>query len=175
MDLAKYQVQKGDTLYTIAKRYGMTVTDLLKANPHLAQNPNRIFAGENIGIPTESATNTEQVKELTKNKEPFWMRVAKRLNTAPSNGEAGLSTTNTVAQESWGHHVIPEKEKWEFTYTNRFAPTQKELSELDTLIAADEENLFNEERSKIRKENNLAKIEPPKASSLSYNGLKIIK
>ena len=44
-------VQKGDTLWKIAKREGVTLDALIKANPQI-KDPNVIFPGEKVFIPT---------------------------------------------------------------------------------------------------------------------------
>jgi plastocyanin/phage tail protein X len=46
-----YLVQRGDTLFRIAFRFGTNVQALLAANPGI-RNPNRIFAGQQLIIPT---------------------------------------------------------------------------------------------------------------------------
>jgi LysM repeat protein len=48
-----YTVQRGDTLYSIARRYGTTVTAIAQANGIL--NPAYISVGQVLLIPTESA------------------------------------------------------------------------------------------------------------------------
>ena len=45
----KYTVQRGDTLYSIATRLGVTTADLAKAN-NLA-NPNQIYTGQVLIVP----------------------------------------------------------------------------------------------------------------------------
>ncbi len=45
-----YVVQKGDTLFKIAKRFGTTVEAIVKANPEIT-DPNLIFPGQKILIP----------------------------------------------------------------------------------------------------------------------------
>ncbi len=45
-----YRVQAGDTLYSIAQRYGLTLQQLLAANPEVT-NPNSIQIGQPICIP----------------------------------------------------------------------------------------------------------------------------
>lgn len=45
-----YIIQPGDTLSAIARRFGITVEQLLAANPQIT-DPNRIFPGERISIP----------------------------------------------------------------------------------------------------------------------------
>lgn len=45
-----YVVRKGDTLWGIAGRYGVALTDLIAANPQI-KNPNFIYPGETVVIP----------------------------------------------------------------------------------------------------------------------------
>ncbi len=46
----KYVVQKGDTLFLIAKKFGVTLNALIAANPQI-KDPNRISPGDVINIP----------------------------------------------------------------------------------------------------------------------------
>lgn len=46
-----YTVQRGDTLWAIARRYGCTVEEIADLNGGLIQNPNLIFAGWELKIP----------------------------------------------------------------------------------------------------------------------------
>ena len=43
-------VAQGDTLWAIAARYGVTLEELLAANPTIS-NPNRIQVGQKVVIP----------------------------------------------------------------------------------------------------------------------------
>lgn len=45
-----YVVRKGDTLWGIAGRYGVALTDLIAVNPQI-KNPNLIYPGETVVIP----------------------------------------------------------------------------------------------------------------------------
>lgn len=47
----EYVVQPGDTMFLIAKRHGVSLDELIKANPQI-RNPDVIFPGEVIHIPT---------------------------------------------------------------------------------------------------------------------------
>ena len=49
-DKCEYVVKKGDTLATIARRKGTTTDALLKANPSLRKNPDRLRPGQSIRI-----------------------------------------------------------------------------------------------------------------------------
>ena len=45
-----YTVRKGDTLWGIAKRFGVSLTALIAANPQI-KNPNLIYPGDRVYIP----------------------------------------------------------------------------------------------------------------------------
>ena len=45
-----YTVRKGDTLWGIAKHYGVELTTLIAANPQI-KNPNLIYPGNRVNIP----------------------------------------------------------------------------------------------------------------------------
>ncbi len=45
-----YRVVRGDTMFEIANRYGISLETLIRANPQIA-NPNLIFPGQEICIP----------------------------------------------------------------------------------------------------------------------------
>ena len=45
-----YTVRKGDTLWGIARRYGVTLSQLIAANPQI-KNPNLIYPGNEVRIP----------------------------------------------------------------------------------------------------------------------------
>lgn len=47
---AYYTVKKGDTLWGIAKRYGVSLTALITANPQI-KNPNLIYPGDRVQMP----------------------------------------------------------------------------------------------------------------------------
>lgn len=47
-----YKIQKGDTLSRIARFTGLTLADIMDANPTI-NNPNRIYAGDEIKIPAK--------------------------------------------------------------------------------------------------------------------------
>ena len=47
-----YTVQKGDSLFLIAQRFGIPLQDLIRANPQIP-NPNLIFIGQRICVPAK--------------------------------------------------------------------------------------------------------------------------
>lgn len=61
-----YTVQKGDTMWKIASKYHVGTSELIKANPSV-KNPDSIYVGEKLNIPTADSTvtsNTQQVIKL---------------------------------------------------------------------------------------------------------------
>ena len=58
-----YTVQKGDTLWTIAKKYGCTVAQIVAANSDLIKNPNLIRPGWQLEIPQGEATDADNTPD----------------------------------------------------------------------------------------------------------------
>ena len=52
-----YVIKQGDTLSKIAKKFGLTVDDILQANTTTIKDPNKIALGEQIVIPVPSASD----------------------------------------------------------------------------------------------------------------------
>ena len=59
----EYQIRKGDTLSSIAKQYNISIKKLLDLNPKLKGQPNLIFNGDKINVP--SADNDETIPGFT--------------------------------------------------------------------------------------------------------------
>ncbi len=55
-----YTVKPGDTLYFIAKRFSVTLNELIRANPQI-KNPDLIFPGQEICVPKEV---TEEIPKV---------------------------------------------------------------------------------------------------------------
>jgi murein DD-endopeptidase MepM/ murein hydrolase activator NlpD len=53
-----YKVKAGDNLSKVAKRYGISLAQLLKANPQI-KNPDKIKVGQAINLPDTSTDNTK--------------------------------------------------------------------------------------------------------------------
>src|SRR4026209_65745 len=62
----RYKVKPGDTLSKIAKRNGISLAQLLKANPQIT-NPDRIRVGQLVNLPD---TSTDTTKPLPSNVVP---------------------------------------------------------------------------------------------------------
>ncbi len=56
-----YTIQPGDTLSSIAQRFGVDTRDLLAANPQIS-NPDRIYAGDRLAIPDAEGSRQYTVR-----------------------------------------------------------------------------------------------------------------
>jgi len=52
----RHEVRRGDTLYSVARRYGVTVTELAQANPNLAGS---LKAGQTLRLPSNAQSSEE--------------------------------------------------------------------------------------------------------------------
>lgn len=57
-----YKVKKKDTIYGIAKKYNITIEDLMRANPDLKNSNGILKADEKLAIPMPSATQSAPVQ-----------------------------------------------------------------------------------------------------------------
>lgn len=53
-----YTVRRGDTMYKIAKRFGISLGEMIKANPQV-KNPNRILPGQELCVPAGTGTTPD--------------------------------------------------------------------------------------------------------------------
>jgi len=90
--LEAYTIKAGDNLTKIAKAAGVSIEDIMKANPQI-KDPNKIFAGAKIEIPRikkEEPKKEEPKKEESK-KEQTTEKVSNDIkNVIPVNEFAGL-------------------------------------------------------------------------------------
>jgi uncharacterized YkwD family protein/spore coat assembly protein SafA len=61
-----YTVQKGDSLWKIASKYQVGVSELIKANPQFS-NPNLIYPNQKVNIPTVNEDTQNAVIQLVNN------------------------------------------------------------------------------------------------------------
>jgi uncharacterized YkwD family protein/spore coat assembly protein SafA len=59
-----YTVQSGDSLWKIAVRYQVGISEIIQANPQF-KNPNVIYPGEKVNIPNLSATKSIESQVIT--------------------------------------------------------------------------------------------------------------
>ena len=95
-------VQPGETLYSIAYRYGTTVDAIAKANG--ITNPNQIYAGQKLNVPTSSGGSSGgstgcRIRHTVKSGEWVW-QIARDYGVDPyailaANGMT-VQTANTI-------------------------------------------------------------------------------
>lgn len=57
--MMRYTVQRGDTLWDLARKHGTTVDELMRLNPHI-QDRNKIYAGRAINLPDGPSQGSSQ-------------------------------------------------------------------------------------------------------------------
>jgi len=87
----QYEIQPGDTLSEIAQANGMTVDQLLAANPQIT-DPNMIYAGQGLNIPSTPATMppTTTTPPTTKKKDTVWDKIQKAGQKVLDAGMEGI-------------------------------------------------------------------------------------
>jgi murein DD-endopeptidase MepM/ murein hydrolase activator NlpD len=80
-----YKIKPGDTLSAIAKRNGISLAQLLKANPQIT-NPDRIQVGQVVNLPD---TSTETTQPLPSNVVPAIKEAATTVVAAAAGAAAG--------------------------------------------------------------------------------------
>ncbi|WP_052380475.1 LysM peptidoglycan-binding domain-containing protein [Paenibacillus camerounensis] len=66
----KHTVKQGDTLWKLSKAWGITLKEIIDANPQL-KNPNALMTGEIVNIPKKSNTTTIQPQSIQNNAVPI--------------------------------------------------------------------------------------------------------
>ncbi|MBC9783948.1 peptidoglycan-binding protein [Heliobacterium chlorum] len=95
-----YYVRPGDTLYTIAQRYGLTMEQILELNP--LPDPNSLQVGQNLWLPVPSRESMGPCPPLTEGtRGPSVSRLQQLLtrsglNPGPIDGIFGSQTQNAV-------------------------------------------------------------------------------
>jgi murein DD-endopeptidase MepM/ murein hydrolase activator NlpD len=80
-----YKIKPGDTLSAIAKRNGISLAQLLKANPQIT-NPDKIQVGQLVNLPD---TSTETTQPLPSNVVPAIKEAATTVAAAAAGAAAG--------------------------------------------------------------------------------------
>ena len=91
-----YTVKRGDTLYKIANRYGITVNEIAELNN--IQNPNLIYVGEQLIIPLNNSINQMQTVYYTVRRGDRLWRIARMYRTTVNNIAKlnGISNPNLI-------------------------------------------------------------------------------
>jgi hypothetical protein len=92
-----YKVKPGDSLTKIAKRNGISLAQLLKANPQIT-NPDRIQVGQLVNLPD---TSTDTTQPLPSNVVPAVTPTSKTVDT-PADTSTGTTAAGVVAAAAVG-------------------------------------------------------------------------
>lgn len=85
-------VRKGDTLFEIAKNYGVNFEDIVKLNPQLS-SPDMIMPGMKIKIPSETKQVKNSQKKVEKAKQPANKAVRIEQSKQQTNKEVRVEQT----------------------------------------------------------------------------------
>ncbi len=100
-DAPGYRVRSGDTLSGLAQRFGVSVAQMLKANPQIT-DPDRIRAGQSLTLPKTEPKASSQVAE--KASAPPRPKVPRRPASTPA-----VTHKKAIAQESLMAHQLSGK------------------------------------------------------------------
>jgi N-acetylmuramoyl-L-alanine amidase len=100
---AAYTVRPGDNLTTIASRFGVTVSDLVRANR--LSNPDRLAVGKSLDIPT----STGLPAVLRASPERLALVPAFRRWASANNLPADLVMATTWVESGWQNRVVSPK------------------------------------------------------------------
>ena len=104
--MATYKVNKGDTLWKIAQKYGTTVADLAKSN-NIA-NPDMIYIGQSITIPEKAPAPTPAPVYTPPAPKPTPAPTPKPASTTVSDYEALLSTYKDRPDSAQPQYTPPQ-------------------------------------------------------------------
>jgi len=93
-----HKVQKGNTLWGIARQYGTTVKELVRLNPNFKGRENLIHVGDEIKLPQKS-NNMGTTVEKTQSK-PTDVQKAKARNNAHQQEVAQMKVTKAQSSQS---------------------------------------------------------------------------
>lgn len=107
-----YIVQPGDTLFIIANKFGVTVNQLIAANPQLS-NPNVIFPGDKICIPVTTPPVSACPTLTVGSTGPAVVRLqslllANGFNPGPIDGIFGPLTQQAVINFQISRGLVPD-------------------------------------------------------------------
>lgn len=119
-----YVVQKGDSLYKIAKEHHVALEDLIKLNPHIA-NPDAILPGMKIKIPSGVKPLRDEKKEM--NRQTKELRSAK-VNERPM-GKASENLYDIREKSADKQHVRNQEQLSQATSDKRERLQQRDRQE----------------------------------------------
>ncbi len=98
-----HTVKSGDTLAKIARANGISLEQLLEANPRFRANPNRIRVGDVLNIPDgQSTPDVQQPTEPMPQPQPPASKVLGKLSERFEVGQRGPGTVSTGRGDAGG-------------------------------------------------------------------------
>ncbi len=115
-----YEVSPKESLYSIAKQHGITLSDLKKANPELGNKSLKV--GQKINVPVKADANSSLVAENTKVKSEKEVEVFSQVNVEDKKPETEIT-----------HEVLPKETK--YGIAKQYGITVPELEKQNPNIA----------------------------------------
>lgn len=104
---SKYVVAKGDTFYSIAKKFNMSLATLQSLNPQI-QNPNLIYVGQEINISKSSSNSGASTATSWEEKANAIIATGKKYIGTPYLYGASTSQTDAFDCSSFTKRVFQE-------------------------------------------------------------------
>ncbi|MCP4576593.1 MAG: LysM peptidoglycan-binding domain-containing protein [Deltaproteobacteria bacterium] len=133
-----YRVVSGDTFNTISKKLGLTLDELVAANPGI-NDINRIEIGDILRVPTRTASTLEDSPGTT-GEDIYSVEILAKTIYGEARGEpvegqhaVGFVVLNRVASDSWYGGTVVEVclKPWQFSTWNPNTPSRRMLDQMD--------------------------------------------
>ena len=124
-----YTVEKGDTLYSISRKYGVSVSELSKVNN--LKNDNVIFAGQKLSIP-DTGTGTGAAESIPQQR----AQAKKETETAETNAGQKSTAVKTELTRSYDTYTVQKGD----TFYNIAKVNDISVAKLKELNAIDDES-----------------------------------
>ena len=122
-----HKVKSKETLYGIAREYGLTVQDLVKANPEMSSPDYKLKKGDYIFIPYPEGTAASKATNVTKAEVPagaLRVGVVLPLHNVDGDGRRMLEYYRglLMACEDLKRRYVNRRERMERAYRRRHIP-----------------------------------------------------
>lgn len=132
-----YTVISGDTLHSVARKFGVSLNDLITANPQI-ENPQLIYPGQVLSIPTgQNSTHHKLPQDMSHSR--FHKMIPRLPEPYPDiRVEAQNPHYALILHEAYAGKVSEITAIMQYTYHHlemEFIPNWKEVSELESGIS----------------------------------------
>src|SRR5699024_3369106 len=143
-----YIVQKGDTLFKIAKKHKVTVEEIIRLNTHIA-NPDYIMPGMKIKLPKQELKEKDEKKESSQVKGDlaFSARTHERPlgSVADMEDRGGGDLANRVPLRAEAEEMMPTRREKTNIKKEQLTPKQSQLAQENTQ-GPEQENYHTRQR-----------------------------